>query len=194
MANTHSARGGTVDHSKVAATNETMLLVASLESLSWTYKKLDAHFGVSAGTTYQWSRGSIPASEAQRKELRKLAIQTKKELKRKGEYDHSPKTPEEQAAQDAERAEAMIKAHGTTEPVKALGIANKRARTKPQPAADDKRVITVLVKDNPKRPGSKSHARFALYKTGMTVGEFLAAGGTSGDVAWDARHKFIEVK
>lgn len=53
--------------------------------------------------------------------------------------------------------------------------------------------IKLLVEANPKRPGSKSHARFALYVDGMTVEAFLAAGGKRADLAWDAAHGYIAV-
>lgn len=56
---------------------------------------------------------------------------------------------------------------------------------------DDSRVIT-FVAENPKKKGSSAHARFALYKVGMTVSEFVAAGGTLGDVKWDAERGFIK--
>lgn len=55
----------------------------------------------------------------------------------------------------------------------------------------DTRVIRLVVEKNPKREGSESATRFALYKTGMTVADFLKAGGRAGDVAWDVKHKFI---
>jgi hypothetical protein len=55
------------------------------------------------------------------------------------------------------------------------------------------RIIEVLVA-NPKREGSQTYARFNLYQTGMTVGEFLAAGGKSVDIAWDEAHGFIKVR
>lgn len=55
---------------------------------------------------------------------------------------------------------------------------------------DTRRIARVA--DNPKKPGSASHMRFALYRVGMTVSEFLAAGGTMGDVKWDAERGFIE--
>lgn len=48
-------------------------------------------------------------------------------------------------------------------------------------------------KNNPKKAGSKSHANFAKYKSGMTVAAALAAGVTSGDLAWDKSHGFINV-
>lgn len=54
--------------------------------------------------------------------------------------------------------------------------------------------ITLLVTKNPKKAGSKAHARYALYKNGMTVSQFLAAGGSRKDLTWDVEHKHIEIK
>ena len=48
--------------------------------------------------------------------------------------------------------------------------------------------------NNPKRAGSKSADRFALYKDGMTTKEFLEAGGTSADLSYDNAKGFIEIK
>jgi hypothetical protein len=60
----------------------------------------------------------------------------------------------------------------------------------------DAAVIKVLV-SNPKREGSKAHARFALYRTGMTVAEYRAAVGDAtnarADLAWDQKHGFIRI-
>jgi hypothetical protein len=53
--------------------------------------------------------------------------------------------------------------------------------------------ITVLVDKNPKRTGSVSAKRFDLYKTGMTVSEFISAGGKSADISWDVAHNYIKV-
>lgn len=53
--------------------------------------------------------------------------------------------------------------------------------------------ITVVSKENPKREGSGANKRFALYKTGMTVGEFLKAGGIPPDVHWDSKQNFIKL-
>lgn len=61
---------------------------------------------------------------------------------------------------------------------------------KPNIGGDAK--IKVLAKENPKR-GSAAE-RFALYKNGMTVDEYIAAGGTRADVNWDTKQGFIEVK
>lgn len=49
----------------------------------------------------------------------------------------------------------------------------------------DPRVIVNIV-PNPKRPGSASHARYELYRAGMTVDEAIAAGVKREDIAWDS--------
>ena len=54
------------------------------------------------------------------------------------------------------------------------------------------KVITLLVKDNPKR--GKSTARYDLYKSGMTINAYVAAGGYRADIAWDLHRDFISVK
>ena len=53
--------------------------------------------------------------------------------------------------------------------------------------------LSVLVGDNPKRPGSKAHDLFKLYEGVSTVGEFLAKGGTTAAIHYDASHGFIQV-
>lgn len=52
--------------------------------------------------------------------------------------------------------------------------------------------ITVLCKDNPKRGSAAT--RYSLYKTGMTVGEYIKLGGQLRDVTWDAKQGWITVK
>lgn len=52
----------------------------------------------------------------------------------------------------------------------------------------------TAIQENPKRAGSGAHARYALYKAGMTVGEFLKAGGIPADVHWDLKQKFIKLE
>jgi len=55
---------------------------------------------------------------------------------------------------------------------------------------------------NPKKAGSRSHARFALYRAGATVGEFVAACVAAGypaseanaDLSWDRRKGFIKIE
>src|SRR5689334_10476179 len=62
---------------------------------------------------------------------------------------------------------------------------------------------TIVVRRdcNPKRPGSKSAARFELYRGGESVEDHInasmAAGNTAGlakaDLMWDWNHGFIEI-
>lgn len=75
---------------------------------------------------------------------------------------------------------------------KAEGAKTDRARTSKQ--FGDGVKIKLLADKNPKREGSKAHSRFALYKKEMTVGEFIKAGGTFGDLAWDASRGYIQVE
>ena len=51
----------------------------------------------------------------------------------------------------------------------------------------------MLVKKNPKHPNSAAGKRFDLYKPGMTVGGFLAAGGWRADIRWDVKQGFVEL-
>ena len=54
-------------------------------------------------------------------------------------------------------------------------------------------VITVVAGENPKRIGTLSFTRLNLYRTGMTVGEYIAAGGRSGDINYDVAAGYITV-
>ena len=51
--------------------------------------------------------------------------------------------------------------------------------------------IQVVVAKNPKREGSAGYKRFGLYKTGMTIRDFLIAGGKTIDLDWDRERGFI---
>lgn len=53
--------------------------------------------------------------------------------------------------------------------------------------------ITAIVPVNPKKLGTGSFKKFALYKEGMTPAEFIAAGGTKADVKYDVEHGFIKL-
>lgn len=70
------------------------------------------------------------------------------------------------------------------------------SRSKLDPAA---KIVAVV--ENPKKAGSRSHARFALYKVGATVQEFIDACVAAGfpakeataDISWDRRKNFITI-
>lgn len=55
----------------------------------------------------------------------------------------------------------------------------------------DPRVI-VEIAPNPKKPGSLSHARYALYVVGMSVDAALAAGVRQEDIRYDSSRGFIK--
>jgi len=81
----------------------------------------------------------------------------------------------------------------------------KEAKPAKEPKVDPILAKKILIKTeggkNPKREGSKSHARFALYKNNQTVADYIdlaVKGGQSrrsarADIAWDQQHKFIEL-
>ena len=67
----------------------------------------------------------------------------------------------------------------------------QRTRT---PALPDDHIIRVHTKENPKRASSKAHASFALFRDGMTVKEYEAAGGKRSDVKDDAKRGHVSVE
>jgi len=68
-----------------------------------------------------------------------------------------------------------------------------QARGQRPGSIDPAAVIRVLATENPKKPGSESHTRFALYSDGMTVAAFLEAGGRKADLSWDCEKGFITI-
>ena len=71
------------------------------------------------------------------------------------------------------------------------GAKERKQRGSPNYPLDGK--LTVRVDANPKRVGSKAHARFALYKTGDTVEQFMKKGGTYSTLKWDTEHGFVAI-
>ena len=92
-----------------------------------------------------------------------------------------------QLGADAESAEGTTQE--ATKPVTALPVPKRGLKNVPITAA-----ITLLAAENPKREGSAARTKFALYATGMTCEEFLDAGGTTPDLAYDTAHGFITVE
>ena len=97
------------------------------------------------------------------------------------------------------------KASKTTKPKansKATGKANKDPKTtkpRPQPFPADS-VIRVLVKDNPKKPGTVAHLKFGLLKDGMTVHEFREAARKHDELkgrlslSYDVKHEYVKLE
>jgi hypothetical protein len=54
-------------------------------------------------------------------------------------------------------------------------------------------VITIVATSNPKRKGTLTYTRFALYKNGMTIADYVKAGGRTGDINYDIIAGYITV-
>lgn len=67
----------------------------------------------------------------------------------------------------------------------------KRTRAPRAPKSDPRVVVDVA--PNPKKPGSQSHERYAIWRVGMTVSEALAAGLTGADVKWDTERGYVKL-
>lgn len=131
-------------------------------------------------------------------------------LKKEAEEKKSAKAKEaEEKKAAAEKAKAdKIKASEEKKAAaaKAKEDKEKEKEAKKQAAAEAKAAreaarsrinpsekISLLVPNNPKRAGSSAFDRFALYKDGMTVDEYLKAGGTMADINWDLGHRLISL-
>lgn len=88
---------------------------------------------------------------------------------------------------------------------KAPKVAKPKAEPKPRTHGGfrDQQVITIgKDKDgqtwgpehNPKRAGSDAHKLFTLYRQGMTVADFVKAGGTGAALKYDSTKGYITVK
>ena len=103
--------------------------------------------------------------------------------------DHATAVKRTQMALEARGLDFSVAESGTVAPA-----------TRPQHEGDDRK-ITVVAESNPKAKGSKSEARFALYRDGMTVGEYVLAVKALGrtrrvairDIMWDAEHDYIKL-
>lgn len=100
----------------------------------------------------------------------------------------------------AKKNPAPAPAESKTETAAAAPAAKGGPRGVPQDAIirmqpDPKDASKIYGPDhNPKRSGSAGHARFALYKDGMTVREAIDAGIWAADITWDKDKGFIKVE
>ena len=53
--------------------------------------------------------------------------------------------------------------------------------------------ITILTKANPRLKGTLAHRMIELYKNGITVESFVAAGGRLSDIRWDVLRNHIKL-
>lgn len=117
----------------------------------------------------------------------------------------SPKKPKERPTMQtsAHKNGSAGKAKSAPPPKKTAAPTKKAAATKPaakkgRPAREaaypDNAKIKILCKGNPKRPGSAIYKRFALLKSGMTVGAAREAGVSMLDLTSDVRRGHLEIK
>ena len=59
--------------------------------------------------------------------------------------------------------------------------------------ADKSAIITIVATSNPKRKGTLTYDRFELYQNGMTVADYVKAGGRTGDVNHDHTMGYISL-
>jgi len=126
--------------------------------------------GLKTGT----EKGSLPAN--------------KKAVNAKASLSTGSKVSKGTATKKAATKKAAAKAAPKAKKEAAEGGRKGRA-----PAWPLETKVKVLVSENPKREGSASYDRFALYGKGTTVGAFLEAGGTSADLHWDSEHEYISI-
>lgn len=55
-------------------------------------------------------------------------------------------------------------------------------------------IISVVAKENPKREGTRAFKQFSLYKDGMTVEDFIKAGGRPSALRYDTEKGFIKLR
>jgi hypothetical protein len=95
----------------------------------------------------------------------------------------------------SEFAEAVAKANEKRDD-KEAGPRGKGGRPSRAVTKDiDRKIVVLLSPKNPKKAGTKSHARFEKYVHGKSVAENLAIEGgmTRGDIAWDTAHGFVKL-
>lgn len=76
---------------------------------------------------------------------------------------------------------------------KTPAVKSEKTRSRLTLKSDGNRIITLVTSVNPKRPSSDAFKVFALYQDGMTVRDFINAGGTFPDLNFDSKKGFIEL-
>lgn len=71
--------------------------------------------------------------------------------------------------------------------------AEKKVSKEKASSEPDKRKITLLVKENPKREGTKAAKKWDLYKGCKTVQDYLDAGGALKTISYDQKKNLIKV-
>ena len=80
-------------------------------------------------------------------------------------------------------------ASSEAEAVEVVGEGSGHEPERAGPAGDLRAIQCQL--ENPKKPGSKSHACYELYKVARSVGELWLLGGTLADLRHDVSKGFV---
>lgn len=99
---------------------------------------------------------------------------------------------EEAAKKKAKAKTTKAKTKKTKKPMKKMA---KKGNGKGKKARGPRIVdgkITLLEKENPKRPKSRAHKRYELYRKHKTIAGYLEAGGKHSSLRYDEKHGFIK--
>jgi len=115
----------------------------------------------------------------------------KEEMAAAAEKEKEEKAEAKEKAKAAKKKE-KTKAKKTKKPKKMKkGKKGKSGKSRGPRMVDGK--ITLLVKENPKREGSKAHKRYELYRKHKTVAKYLDAGGKRSSLRYDSKHSNIKL-
>lgn len=104
---------------------------------------------------------------------------------------NTPKTPAP-AADAAAVAQVIKAAEAAVEASAAKTVHNKKLEILGEIKPEAK--ITWLVTENPRSKGRATYDRFQAYLGTPSVADYLAAGGTRGDLNWDLRAGYLTIE
>ena len=88
---------------------------------------------------------------------------------------------------------AVTSTLSTTPTISPVAMVITKGNQKTRVRYDQNSTITVKVSANPKRKNTLAFKRFELYKSGMTIADYIKAGGRTGDINYDIIAGFIAV-
>ena len=112
-----------------------------------------------------------------------------------GTEDTAPKAKKPRKPKLDENGEPIVKAVKEPKAPKLDADGNPIPKA-PTVKIDDTNIIILVTKDgqpsgNPKRPNTNAFSMFELYKDGMTVAQYVEAGGGRDWVRWDVSKGYI---
>lgn len=104
------------------------------------------------------------------------------------------KAAPKKAAPKAENKGKAAAAPADKAPKKTRPAAAKKEASEGSGSKYRQSVIKVNVESNPRREGTKAHDMFSKIKNGMTVQDYVDAGGDLGYLAYDVRRKHVDLE